>query len=366
MNTDNRYCVILAGGAGTRFWPVSRAAKPKQFLDVAETGKTFIRHTYDRIMKVIPQDNILIVTAARYRDLVMEQIPELESHNLLLEPYTKNTAPSAAFATYTLLKRNPEAQFLVMPADYIIENETLFVKTVRSAFEYIEKNDVLLTFGVVPTRPDTNYGYAQVYGGCAQLKSHEPVKVKTFTEKPNKDLANVFLASGEFLWNAGMFLWKAETFRKEMEKHMPQVTGYFKGWEHALGTPLETEFVTKAFSDCMNISLAYGVMEKTDRAWIYPVDFDWQDVGTWESLYNYMAAIRDRNGNAVSAEKVLAEDSKDTLVISPEKKKLVAINGLEDYIVIDTDDVLLICPKDDKKFKDFISQIAMPEFEKYR
>ena len=365
MNKNNSYCVIMAGGAGTRFWPVSRIAKPKQFLDVAETGKTFIRHTYDRFLKILPQENILIVTAAKYRDLVMEQIPELSRENLLLEPYTRNTAPSTVYATYTLLKRNPDAQFVVMPSDYIIDNEDIFVQTIRNAFDYIEQNDVLLTLGVAPTRPDTNYGYAQVFGGREAIQSKQPAKVKTFTEKPDKELAKVFLSTGEFLWNAGIHLWKAKTIREEMEKHMPQVTGLFKGWEHALGTPVETEFATKAFSDCMNISLSYGVMEKTDKAWIFPVTFDWQDVGTWESLYNYMT-IRDAHGNACSAEKVLAEDTKDSLIISPEKKKLVAVNGLEDYIVIDTDDVLLICPKDDRKFKEFISQIGMPEFEKYR
>lgn len=366
MNKNNCYCVIMAGGAGTRFWPVSRVAKPKQFLDVAETGKTFIRHTYDRFLKILPQENILIVTAEKYRDLVMEQIPELQSGNLLLEPYPRNTAPSTAYATYTLLKRNPEAHCVIMPADYIIDNEELFVETIHNAFDYIEQNDVLLTLGVAPTRPETNYGYAQVCGGRDALQSKLPVKVKTFTEKPDRDLAKVFLASGEFLWNAGILLWKVSTFRHEMEKHMPQVTGLFKGWEHALGTPVETDFLTKAFSDCMNISLAYGVMEKTDKAWIYPVTFDWQDVGTWESLYNYMAAIRDKNGNAISAGKVLSENTSDSLVIEPEKKKLIAISGLEDYIVIDTDDVLLICPKDDRKFKDFISQIGMPEYEKFR
>ena len=355
----------MAGGAGTRFWPVSRIAKPKQFLDVAETGKTFIRHTYDRFLKILPQENILIVTAAKYRDLVMEQIPELSRENLLLEPYTRNTAPSTVYATYTLLKRNPDAQFVVMPSDYIIDNEDIFVETIRNAFDYIEQNDVLLTLGVAPTRPDTNYGYAQVFGGREAIQSKQPAKVKTFTEKPDKELAKVFLSTGEFLWNAGIHLWKAKTIREEMEKHMPQVTGLFKGWEHALGTPVETEFATKAFSDCMNISLSYGVMEKTDKAWIFPVTFDWQDVGTWESLYNYMT-VRDTDGNACSAGKVLAEDTKDSLIISPEKKRLVAVNGLEDYIVIDTDDVLLICPKDDRKFKEFISQIGMPEFEKYR
>ena len=314
---------------------------------------------------MVPQQNILVMTAAKYRNLVTEQLPELDSSNLLIEPYTRNTAPSTVYATYTLLKRNPDAQFIVMPADYIIENEDLFVQTILNAFDYIEKNDVLLTFGVAPTRPDTNYGYAQVCGGRKALTSNEPVKVKTFTEKPDKALAKIFLASGEFLWNAGMFLWKAQTIKQEMERHMPQVTGFFKGWEYVLGTEVEREFITKAFADCMNVSLAYGVMEKTDKAWIYPVTFDWQDIGTWESLYNYMTD-RDSNGNAFSAEKVLAENSRETLVISPDKNKLIAINGLEDYIVVDTDDVLLICPKDDKKFKDFISQIAMPEFEKYR
>ena len=365
MNKNNCYCVIMAGGAGTRFWPVSRVAKPKQFLDVADTGKTFIRYTYDRMAKVLPKENILIVTAAKYHDLVMEQIPELESCNLLLEPYSRNTAPSAAYATYTLLKRNPDARFVVMPSDYIIDNEDLFVKTIQDAFEYVEKNDYLVTLGVIPTRPETNYGYAQVCGGREALLKNEPVKVKTFTEKPDKELAKVFLATGEFLWDAGIFVWRAQTIRQEMEKHLPQVTGMFNGWENIIGTDAEKEFITKTFADCMNVSLAYGVMEKTDMAWVYPVQFDWQDVGTWESLYNYMTS-RDAAGNASSAEKVLLDETKDSLVISSEKKKLVAIKGLDDYIVIDTDDVLLICPKDDKKFKEFISQIAMPEFEKYR
>ena len=365
MNKNNCYCVIMAGGAGTRFWPVSRAAKPKQFLDVADTGKTFIRHTYERFLDIVPQENIIIATAEKYKDLVMAEIPELTKENLLLEPYARNTAPCLAYATYSLLKRNPDARFIVSPADYIIENKNVFKETVNSAFEYIEDHDVLMTLGIIPTRPDTNYGYAQVVGGRAALSNYQPVKVKTFTEKPDKELAKVFLASGEFLWNAGMFIWKAETIKEEMEKHMPVVTGMFKGWESALGTSMESDFLHKAYADCMNLSISYGVMEKTDRAWIYPVKFDWQDVGTWESLHNYMVG-KSGSENAISAEKTLLEDTKDTLVISPENKKLIAIKGLEGYTVVDTDDVLLICPKDDKKFKDFISEIAMPEYEKYR
>lgn len=365
MNSRNCYCVIMAGGSGTRFWPISRTSKPKQFLDVADTGKTFIRQTYERFLKILPQENILIATAEKYQDLVMEQIPELERCNLLLEPYTKNTAPSTAYAAYSLLKRNPEAKFIVMPSDYIIENEALFIETIHSAFEYIEQNDVLLTLGIIPTRPDTNYGYAQVCGGREALQSNSPVQVKTFTEKPDYELAKIFLDSGEFLWNAGMFLWRAETIRKELETHLPLMTDLFNGWEIAIGSSVEHEFTTKIFSECENISISYGVMEKTDKAWIYPVQFDWQDIGTWESLYNYMPD-KDETGNSFCVEKVLAENTSNVLVITPDKKKLVAVQGLDNYTIIDTEDVLLICPKDDKKFKEFISSIAMPEYEKYR
>ena len=208
----------MAGGAGTRFWPVSRTAKPKQFLDVADTGKTFIRHTYERFLDIVPQENIIIATAEKYKDLVKAEIPELEDRNLLLEPYARNTAPCLAYATYSLLKRNPQASFVVSPADYIIENKKVFTDTINAAFEYVEDNDVLMTLGIIPTRPDTNYGYAQVCGGSEALRGDVPVKVKTFTEKPDKDLAKVFLASGEFLWNAGMFIWKAKTIQEEMEK----------------------------------------------------------------------------------------------------------------------------------------------------
>lgn len=355
----------MAGGAGTRFWPLSRTAKPKQFLDVADTGKTFIRNTYERFMKVVPQENILVVSALKYKDLVQAEIPELAAENLLLEPYVRNTAPCIAYATYTLLKRNPDAKVVVTPSDHFIQNEDLFADTISYAFGYLEKNDVLMTLGIVPTRPDTNYGYIQAYGGTDALKSEEPMQVKTFTEKPDKELAQVFINTGEFFWNSGIFIWKAETIRTEMEKHLPEVTGPFKGWNHALGTAVEEDFIARAYTDILNISIDYGVMEKTDRAWIYPAKFDWQDIGTWESLYNFLPD-KDYNGNAIGTEKVLVENTRNVMVIAPERKKLVAIKGLDDFMIIDTDDVLVICPKDDKNFKDFISGIAMPDYEKYR
>lgn len=355
----------MAGGTGVRFWPVSRAAKPKQFLDVADTGKTFIQSTYERFLRVVPKENILIVTGDRYRDIVMEQLPDLAPENLLLEPYSRNTAPCIAYATYTLLKRDPQARMVVTPSDHMIDNEELFAETIRKAFYYIEENDVLMTLGVVPTRPDTNYGYIQAYGGSDVYKNDKPMQVKTFTEKPDRDLAKVFISTGEFFWNAGIFLWKAETIRKKMEKYLPEVTALFKGWENALGTSVEYEFIARAYTGCRNISIDYGVMEKTDKAWMYPVKFGWGDIGTWESLYNIIPE-KDANGNAVSAEKTLIENTRNVLVVSPEKKKLIAIKGLEDYMVVDTEDALVICPKDDKKFKDFISGLGMPEYEKYR
>ena len=365
MNRENCYCVIMAGGTGVRFWPVSRAAKPKQFLDVADTGKTFIQSTYERFLRVVPKENILIVTGDRYRDIVMEQLPDLAPENLLLEPYSRNTAPCIAYATYTLLKRDPQARMVVTPSDHMIDNEELFAETIRKAFDYIEENDVLMTLGVVPTRPDTNYGYIQAYGGSDVYKNDKPMQVKTFTEKPDRDLAKVFISTGEFFWNAGILLWIAETFRKKMEKYLPEVTALFKGWENALGTSVEYEFIARAYTGCRNISIDYGVMEKTDKAWMYPVKFGWGDIGTWESLYNIIPE-KDANGNAVSAEKTLIENTRNVLVVSPEKKKLIAIKGLEDYMVVDTEDALVICPKDDKKFKDFISGLGMPEYEKYR
>lgn len=365
MDINNCYCVIMAGGAGTRFWPLSRIAKPKQFLDVADTGKTFLRHTYERFSKIFPCSNILVVTADRYKDIVAEQIPELTAENILLEPYSRNTAPCIAYATYTLLQRNPDARMVVTPSDHLIEDEELFVQTIIKAFDYIDDNDVLMTLGVVPTRPDTNYGYIQAYGGQDAYKSSEPMQVKTFTEKPDKELAKVFISTGEFFWNSGIFIWKASVIREEMEKYLPEVNGLFTGWERAIGSPIENNFIARVYTDCANISIDYGVMEKTSRAWICPVKFGWSDFGTWESLYNYIP-YKDINGNACNVERTLIENTTGSLVISPEKKKVIAVKGLEDYIIIDTEDVLVICPKDDKKFKEFISGIAMPEFEKYR
>lgn len=365
MDKKNCYCVIMAGGPGTRIWPVSRSQKPKQFLDLTKAGRSCIQQTFDRFSDIVPKENIVIVTTEKYKDLVQEHLPNVSSENILVEPYGRNTAPCIVLATYTILKRNPDARIVITPADHIIDNRSLFAETVTKALEYIDTQDVIMTLGVVPDRPDCNYGYIQAYGGNGVHYNHEPMQVKTFTEKPNKEIARIFLSTGEFFWNTGVLVTKASVMRKETEKHIPQVTKLFNGWEVALGSKVESEFIARAYSDCMNISIDGGVMEKTTKAWIYPVRFDWVDIGTWEALYNYCKE-KDYQDNIFYAEKSISEDNKGTIVLNKGKQKLVAVKGLEDYIVVDTEDVLIICPKDDKTFKDFISELAMPEYEKYR
>jgi mannose-1-phosphate guanylyltransferase len=245
----------MAGGTTNHFWPVSRESRPKQFLDISGSGKSFIRLTYERFSKVVPRENILVVTLSRFGEIVREQIPELPAENLLLEPYSRNTAPCIAYSTYEVLRRNPEATIVATPADHIIRDVDLFCKVMENVVEYAESNDVLMTVGILPDKPDTNYGYIQVKGGKATADSDKPLQVKTFVEKPDRALAEVFCNSEEFYWNSGIFVWKAAIIKEEMEKYIPDVTALFRGWETILGTPQEKEFLEKAYSDCQKISI---------------------------------------------------------------------------------------------------------------
>ena len=362
---DNRYCVIMAGGTTNHFWPVSRESRPKQFLDISGSGKSFIRLTYERFSKVVPRENILVVTLSRFGEIVREQIPELPAENLLLEPYSRNTAPCIAYSTYEVLRRNPEATIVATPADHIIRDVDLFCKVMENVVEYAESNDVLMTVGILPDKPDTNYGYIQVKGGKATADSDKPLQVKTFVKKPDRARAEVFCNSEEFYWNSGIFVWKAAIIKEEMEKYIPDVTALFRGWETILGTPGEKEFLEKAYSDCQKISIDYAVMEKTDKAWLYPGNFGWFDIDTWDTLFR-MIERKDREGNALNTINSLLREDKDNLVITENKKKIYAIKGLKDYLVIDTEDALLICPREDKQFKDFISGLGMPGYEDFR
>ena len=363
MYNEHYYCVIMAGGIGSRFWPISREAKPKQFLDFVQIGKSFLRLTYDRVSRFIRKENIIVVSLTRYKDLVMQHLPELDERNLLLEPYNRNTASVLTFAAYTLLGRDPLAVMMATPADLAIDDSDEFARTMTKALDWAAGHDDLITIGITPTRPDSNFGYIQVSDG---FSGDAPSKVKTFTEKPDVDLARVFIESGEFLWNSGMFAWRASAIRDELERYAPEITNLWKGWKEALDTPAQEEFLHKVYGDTLRISIDYAVMEKTDNAMVYPASFLWADIGNWDSLYEYLAH-HDAKGNASNVEgKSLILDSHDNIIYSENRGKLTAIRGMDDYIVIDTDDVLLICPRGDEKFKDFLSQLAMPEFAEYK
>jgi mannose-1-phosphate guanylyltransferase len=356
----------MAGGIGSRFWPVSREERPKQFLPLTPDGQSFLRLAYDRFSRIVPADHVLVVSQARYKDLVTEAVPEVPEENIILEPYSRNTAPCIALATYTLLKRDPDAVMVATPADHVIQDEDLFDETIRNALDYAANSDALITLGIVPDRPDTNFGYIQgVQNGT--IEAGKPIKVKTFTEKPDKALAEVFFQSGEFFWNSGIFVWKAQSIRDELAKHMPEVEILFRGWETELGTPGQAAFLERAYSSISKISIDYAVMEKTDKAWVYPSEFRWNDIGSWESLFSFISSLGlEADGNVTLAGPSLCRENKDTLVYASDRNKLVAVRGLENFIVVDTDDVLLICPRDEQKAKEVIANVAMPEYEKYR
>ncbi|MBQ9549137.1 MAG: mannose-1-phosphate guanylyltransferase [Bacteroidales bacterium] len=366
MSESHRYCVILAGGIGARFWPVSREDRPKQFLQLTHDEGSFLQETYARMSRSFPEGHIFVITLARYRDMVLEQLPGLPDDHVLIEPYSRNTAPSVALATYTLLNIDPEATVLVTPSDHIISDKLLFDKTVSDAIEYASRGDALVTLGIVPTRPDANFGYIQVTGGAGAHESGKPLKAKTFTEKPDPELAQVFLDSGEFLWNSGIFVWKAGTVRAEMERCCPEITRLWQGWEKALNGPDAQGFVERIYADIPRISIDYALMEKSDRVWILPAKFGWTDIGNWESLYDYLSR-HDRDGNSArTAGPLLMKDNANDIIYSTPSGKLTVLRGLRDYLVIDTDDVLMVCPRDDKKIKDLIAEVAMPNYEEYR
>lgn len=361
---NNKYCVILAGGAGTRLWPVSRTSFPKQFLEVDGTGKTFLQQTYERFCEIVPPENIIVVTVRKYRSLVEDQIPGLPEENLLLEPYSRSTAPAIAYAAYTLMQRDPQATMVVTPSDHIIEKFSSYRADILSALEFASRRDVLVTLGVQPVRPDPNFGYIQVVGGRNAFQNGDPLPVKTFTEKPDVEIAKAFISSGEFLWNSGLFVWQARVIISELEKHMPQQSGFFDGWKDAIGTSSESDFIAKAYGGCEKTAIDNGVMEKTSIAWVYPAEFGWADIGAWPSMYDYIP--KDEAGNAVVAGAGIIESGRNNLVIAADRRKFVALSGLSNLTVVDTDDVLLICPRNTENYQEILSGIAMPEFEKYR
>jgi mannose-1-phosphate guanylyltransferase len=350
----------MAGGIGSRFWPASRTVKPKQFLDILGTGKTLIQHTYDRFLKLCPKENIFILTHVDYIDEVKRQLPEITDRQILAEPARKNTAPCIAYSAFKIHKINPDANIIVAPSDHIILDEDEFIRIANLAIDFVSKNNALATLGIRPTRPDTGYGYIQFVEEETSPGIH---KVKTFTEKPSKAVAEQFIQSGDFLWNGGIFIWNVKSILTALEKNLLEIYDAFVEIEPDLLTPKEIEAVEKAFITSSNISIDYGVMEKAKNVYVLPSSFGWSDLGTWASLY--AEKEKDYLQNAVNGKHVVVYDSQNNIINVPDDK-LVVLQGLDNFIVIDTDDVLLICKKDEEqRIKEFTHDIKMNKGDKF-
>ncbi|HBH47400.1 MAG TPA: mannose-1-phosphate guanylyltransferase [Bacteroidales bacterium] len=363
MSTQN-YCVIMAGGVGSRFWPFSRSQKPKQFLDILGTGQSLLQSTFERFNKIIPKENILIVSNADYADIILEQLPEITKDQVLLEPMRRNTAPCIAFANYKIKSKDPEANIVVTPADHIILKEMQFLSVVENGLKFVDENDALLTLGIQPSRPETGYGYIQISGEKDNIELNKSFrKVKTFTEKPNHELAQKFLESGDFFWNSGMFFWSLNAINKSFEQHLPDVDNLFKDGLGKYNTEEEQTFIDSAYSKCKNISIDYGIMEKASNVHVLCADIGWSDLGTWGSLYDI--SDKDANKNFVNGGHSFLYDTKNCMV-SLSENKIAVIQGLEDSIVVDADDILLICKKkEEQRIKQFVNDVKLEKGEEY-
>ncbi len=347
----------MAGGIGSRFWPASRNAKPKQFLDILNTGRSLIQMTYDRFKNKVSIKNIYVVTHEDYYSLVKEQLPELTDDQILLEPLRRNTAPCIAYASYKIGKLNSDAIITVAPADHLITNEEAFYTSWKHGLTAAENQDKLITIGLKPNKPETGFGYIQFLEGDGIVK-----KVKTFTEKPERELAEKFVESGDFVWNSGIFIWGVQAIIKNIEKLLPEMAEIFEETLPKLSTKDEKSAISSAYAQCANISIDYGVMEKSSSVFVVLADFSWSDLGSWNALYDH--ASKDDNNNAVQADAILY-DTKNTLIKGPDDK-LIIVQGLDNYLVADSDNVLMICRRDnEQKFKDFVADVKKAKGKDY-
>lgn len=353
----------MAGGVGSRFWPMSRTNHPKQFLDILGTGRTLLQQTYNRFLNLCPKENIFIVTNDSYLDLVKQQIEGINENNILLEPARKNTAPCIAYASYKIAALNPDAITVVAPSDHLITKEDAFEKAIKSCFEMAAQEDCLLTLGIRPSRPDTGYGYIQFEEIHPFVLDKNIKKIKTFTEKPDLEMARFFLESGDFLWNSGIFIWSVKNIIKGFELYSPEGDALFKAGKNVYNTNKEGEFIAKVYNECINISIDYAIMEKAKNTFVRSSDIGWSDLGTWGSLYEHIQ--KDKDANAVVGKNVMIYDSKDCIVNIP-KNKLVVMQGLDGYIVVESDNMLLICKKEDEQqIRTFVNDVKVSKGENF-
>ena len=338
MQNKNYYAILMAGGVGSRFWPVSTESFPKQFHDMLGTGDTLLQKTFQRLNKLIPTENIFILTNEKYNDLVLQQLPEVKQRQVVLEPAMRNTAPCILYASLKIQKLNPDAVMIVAPSDHWIEDETAFTQNVQQAFQFCEQNDALMTLGIKPTFPNTGYGYIE-FGNDSEENISEVIQ---FREKPDYNTAKQFLAQGNFLWNAGIFMWSASSVINAFKNNQPELFQYFNKGMELYNTDAEAEFIEENYAKAENISVDYAIMESSKNVYVIPATFDWNDLGTWGSLYDKLD--KDQNQNAVVNAKTLVEDASGNMIRTA-KEKVVVVDGLNDYIIVDKDEVLLIFPK---------------------
>jgi mannose-1-phosphate guanylyltransferase len=353
----------MAGGIGTRFWPMSRSQKPKQFLDVLGVGKTMLQQTYERFLKICPNENIYIVTSENFINLVTIQLPNLPKENILAEPSRKNTAPCVAYASYKIRNINPDAITVVAPSDHLILKEDTFTKAINACMVKAESKDCLVTLGIKPSRPDTGYGYIQFVKSDTEEKDKRIYKVKTFTEKPELDMAKFFLESGDFLWNSGIFIWSAKSIIKAFETSEPEMAAIFEEGKNQYNTAKEKDFIKEAYSKCKNISIDYAVMEKADNVYVRASAIGWSDLGTWGSLYTHVPF--DKNKNAIIGDNIILNDVKNS-IIRNESGKILAVQGIDDCIIVESDGIILVCKKqDEQKIRNLVSEIKTNYGEPY-
>ncbi|MCF8362555.1 MAG: mannose-1-phosphate guanylyltransferase [Prolixibacteraceae bacterium] len=360
---NNTYCVIMAGGIGSRFWPLSKTSRPKQFIDILGIGETLIQQTYRRLLKICPPENFLVVTNQIYKDLVLEQLPDLTCEQVLCEPLRRNTAPCIAYASHKIMSKNKDANIVVAPSDHLIAKEDEFISEVQKGISFVEQNDALLTLGIKPSRPETGYGYIQINGNVSFDGVTNLHKVKTFTEKPDAKMAQVFMDSGEFYWNSGIFLWSLKTIVKAFEEHLGDVNDLFAKGSKYYYTEEEDAFLNKTYSECPNISIDYGVMEKASNVYVLCADFGWSDLGTWGSLWDN--SDKDENQNALNGNNIKVYDTENSIV-NVGSDKLVVVQGLDGYIVAESDNTLMICKKEDEQhIRQFVNDIRISKGEEY-
>lgn len=356
----HHYVAIMAGGIGSRFWPMSRTAYPKQFLDVLHTGRSLLQWTYERYTAFIPKENIFIVTSNEYAQIVEAQLAELPVENIIAEPSRKNTAPCIAYISFKLLQKDPEACLIVAPSDHMILDNEAFRAVALKALDFVGHIRSLVTLGIKPTHPNTGYGYIQHE---AMNVADGIYKVKTFTEKPNLELAKTFISSGDFLWNAGIFVWQVKNLVKAFETYQSEMFELFEGVKDQYNTPNEKEAMEKVYPQCTNISIDVAIMEKADNVYVIPASFGWSDLGTWNSAYDNLE--KDYLGNAVASDNVIVIDATKCMISAPEDKLLV-LQGLDDFIVVDTKDVLLICQKEkEQSIKEYVAEVRRNKGDKY-